>query len=162
MIWDMRIGELASAADASVRALRYYEQQGLLASRRRANGYREYDEHATVRVRNIRVLLDAGLTCADIRSFDACLDRELDAGQACSEAAALVEHRLHAVRERIEALVAVRVALEDELRRLRSGAHGQRGTAGVRRPPVPLPGPVRRRASPAPHAADPPAARAGA
>ena len=145
MIKGMRIGELARATGVSVRALRYYEQQGLLAPHRRTNGYREYEEAAAVRVRNIRMLLDGGLTCEDIRSLDACLDHELRDRPACAEAADLVEHRLHAVRERIDALVAVRTALEAELLTLRSGARGCHGDLAVRRPPAPLPSAVRPR-----------------
>ncbi|MGH3121741.1 MAG: MerR family DNA-binding transcriptional regulator, partial [Streptosporangiaceae bacterium] len=34
----MRIGELASKTGASVRSLRYYEQQGLLAAERSPSG----------------------------------------------------------------------------------------------------------------------------
>ena len=42
----MRIGELSKATGASTRALRYYEQQGLLSSNRRSNGYREFTASA--------------------------------------------------------------------------------------------------------------------
>lgn len=41
----MRIGELARRTGVSVRALRYYEEQGLLVPARAANGYREYTEY---------------------------------------------------------------------------------------------------------------------
>ena len=40
----MRIGELAERAGVSTRALRYYEEQGLISARRAHNGYRDYDE----------------------------------------------------------------------------------------------------------------------
>lgn len=75
----MRIGELARATGASARALRHYEQAGLISSERAANGYRVYDERAVVRVRNIRYLLDAGLTLDDVRVFLPCLDGDLAA-----------------------------------------------------------------------------------
>jgi DNA-binding transcriptional MerR regulator len=57
----MRIGDLARRTGASPRALRYYEEQGLLRPNRRASGYREYDERATRTVQHIRLLLSAGL-----------------------------------------------------------------------------------------------------
>ena len=47
----MRIGELATKAGVSVRALRYYEEQGLLASIRSPRGQRLYADEAADRVR---------------------------------------------------------------------------------------------------------------
>ena len=38
----MRIGELAQAAAVSRDTLRFYEQRGLIAAQRSANGYRHY------------------------------------------------------------------------------------------------------------------------
>lgn len=73
----MRIGELAAATGTTPRALRHYEQEGLIGSTREANGYRDYDERAAVRVRNIRYLLDTGLTLADVRCFAGCLDGDM-------------------------------------------------------------------------------------
>jgi DNA-binding transcriptional MerR regulator len=57
----MRIGELSGRTGVSVRLLRYYEEQGLLAPARRPSGYREYREDDVERVRRIRLLLAAGL-----------------------------------------------------------------------------------------------------
>jgi len=45
-------------AGTTVRALRHYEQAGLIVSERAHNGYRIYDGSAAVRVRNIRLLLN--------------------------------------------------------------------------------------------------------
>jgi DNA-binding transcriptional MerR regulator len=58
----MRIGELATRAGVSVRSLRYYEQQNLLASERSSNGQRHYSESAVDRVRLIQQLYAAGLS----------------------------------------------------------------------------------------------------
>ena len=58
----MRIGELADRAGVSTRALRYYEEQGLLCSSRTAGGQRAYPRSAEDRVRLIRELYTAGLT----------------------------------------------------------------------------------------------------
>src|SRR4051812_6144593 len=60
----MQIGELSERTGASVRSLRYYEQQGLLESARRPNGYREYPPNAVATVETIRALLDIGLSTA--------------------------------------------------------------------------------------------------
>jgi len=69
----MQIGELAERAGVSTRALRYYEQQGLIAARRTANGYRDYDESNVRLVEEIRTLLAAGFTLDDARPFVECL-----------------------------------------------------------------------------------------
>lgn len=58
----MRIGELAAAAGVSTRALRYYEDHGLLTSERSSSGQRHYGADAIDRVRWIRALFAAGLS----------------------------------------------------------------------------------------------------
>lgn len=63
----MRIGELSAATGVSRRSLRYYEQQGLLRSRRSANAYREYEPDAVERVAFIQDLFSAGLSSQLIR-----------------------------------------------------------------------------------------------
>ncbi|MEV4630625.1 MerR family transcriptional regulator [Micromonospora sp. NPDC049523] len=102
----MRIGELARACGVSTRSVRYYEQQGLIAPRRASNGYREYDELAVVRVRNIRELLESGLTVEDIRlSIEkGCLDRPLSTLPMCPDAIRIAADRLGALDRRIAAL----------------------------------------------------------
>jgi DNA-binding transcriptional MerR regulator len=69
----MRIGELSRRSGVSVRALRYYEEQGLLASRRCPNGYREYDESALSRVGQIQLLYSAGLCSSKIVELLPCI-----------------------------------------------------------------------------------------
>jgi DNA-binding transcriptional MerR regulator len=101
----VRIGELARRAGTSPRSLRYYEQQGLLDSHRRDNGYREYDESAVVRVRNIRALLEAGLSCDEIGQLGECLSRDLTDEPICEPALALYRRRLRAVQSRIAELL---------------------------------------------------------
>ncbi|NOK01502.1 MerR family DNA-binding transcriptional regulator [Myxococcus xanthus] len=46
----MNIGELALRTGCSARSIRHYEKAGLLASRRRANGYRDFDAESVSRV----------------------------------------------------------------------------------------------------------------
>lgn len=57
----MRIGELSQRSGVSVRALRYYEQQGLLPARRTSGGHREFLDCAPQRVAWIRRLYASGL-----------------------------------------------------------------------------------------------------
>ena len=116
----MRIGELARRTGATARALRYYEERGLLGPGRGSNGYREYGPEAVMRVRNIRRLLEAGLTSDDVRELDGCLGRDLDQEPTCQNAVALYAERLAAVERRIDALVDVHRSLRNELDRLRT------------------------------------------
>ncbi|MFB4293336.1 MerR family transcriptional regulator [Nonomuraea sp. ATR24] len=117
----MRIGELARRTGTTTRALRYYEQQGLLTAARGGNGYREYDPSAETLVRNIRTLLAAGLTSDDIRQISGCLTVDLAGEPPCDAAVKLYEQRLRTVEERMDTLADLRSRLQAELRALRSG-----------------------------------------
>lgn len=70
----MRIGELAGRSGASVRSLRYYEQQGLLHPRRTAGSQRVYDDEAVERVVLIRRLMAAALSTTVIADVLPCID----------------------------------------------------------------------------------------
>jgi DNA-binding transcriptional MerR regulator len=70
----MRIGEVAAQTGASVRALRYYEEQGLLSAQRTASAQRVYAADSVERVRLLRRLYNAGLTSKTIASLLPCVD----------------------------------------------------------------------------------------
>jgi DNA-binding transcriptional MerR regulator len=92
----MRIGELATKTGVSVRALRYYEEQGLLASERSEGGQRHYGDKAVDRVRMIQQLYAAGISSASILEMLPCLVT----GVASPEVLArLREHRSSVVRQ---------------------------------------------------------------
>lgn len=82
---------------ASARSLRHYEQQGLIASERRANGYREFGPETARTVRRIKALLAMGLSTELIRDVLPC------DGEAGPDAAAcpLLAERLAAVRDQM-------------------------------------------------------------
>ncbi|WP_345443298.1 MerR family transcriptional regulator [Actinoallomurus vinaceus] len=120
----MRIGKLARAAGTTVRALRYYEEHGLLHARRSPNGYRDYDESAVLRVRNIRRLLAAGFTADEVRAFSPCLDQPSAGDGACPESVAAITRKLAALDEEITALARMRDRLAVELRRVRGESAG--------------------------------------
>ncbi|MFB7508123.1 MerR family transcriptional regulator [Streptomyces broussonetiae] len=117
----MRIGELAAATGTTPRALRHYEQAGLIASERAANGYRVYAAAAAVRVRNIRHLLDAGLTLDDVRVFLPCLDGDVTAGPVAAKGIRVARDRLAVLDARIAAQTQVRDRLAAALRAADAG-----------------------------------------
>lgn len=66
----MRIGELAEASGTTTKALRFYEDAGLLpAPERTAAGYRDYSPDVISRLAFIRRSQAAGLTLAQIREI---------------------------------------------------------------------------------------------
>ncbi|XVV05220.1 MerR family transcriptional regulator [Actinosynnema sp. CA-248983] len=70
----MKIGDLARLTGVSVRALRYYEEEGLVRPARGENGYRCFDERDVEVVRQIRGLIEAGLPTRIIRDVLPYLD----------------------------------------------------------------------------------------
>jgi DNA-binding transcriptional MerR regulator len=69
----VRIGELAERTGVSVRSLRYYEEQELLASERSPGGQRVYDDDAVDRVELIQLFFGAGLSSADVLQLLPCV-----------------------------------------------------------------------------------------
>jgi MerR family transcriptional regulator, redox-sensitive transcriptional activator SoxR len=62
----MPIGELARRAGVAASALRFYEQQGLIAGGRSAGGRRQYPRHVLRRVAFIRAAQAVGLALDEI------------------------------------------------------------------------------------------------
>jgi DNA-binding transcriptional MerR regulator len=112
----MRIGDLAARTGASVRALRYYEEQGLLSAGRSPSGQRQYPESAVERVRLVRQLYAAGLSSRTIAEL---LPRVVD-GRATP---ALLD-RLAEERDRIDTQVAELLSTRARLDSVITGATG--------------------------------------
>ncbi|CNE88566.1 MerR family transcriptional regulator [Mycobacterium tuberculosis] len=93
----IRIGEVARGAGVSVRAVRYYEEQGLLIAERSPSGQRLYRQDAIPRVRFFQQMFAAGLTSRRITELLPCLD----SGHTDAEQRAM----LRAERDRIQAKV---------------------------------------------------------
>ncbi|TDC98132.1 MerR family transcriptional regulator [Actinomadura sp. 7K507] len=120
----MRIGELARRTGVSTRSLRYYEERGLLASRRDRNGYRRYGDEAVVLVNNLRHLLGAGLSVENVREFGSCLASPDLGSSPCAPALEVYEQRLRVLDERIAALAHVRSDLAAQAEHLRTRTAG--------------------------------------
>lgn len=111
----MRIGEVARHAGVSTRALRYYEEQGLLEAERTFGGQRLYTDAAVERVRLIQQLFTAGLPSKTILR----LLPFIDAGQGNEE----VFELMAAERNRISATIADLAAARDALDQMIEIAH---------------------------------------
>jgi DNA-binding transcriptional MerR regulator len=70
----LRIGQLAERSGVSVRALRYYEEHGLLKAERTPAGQRVYPESAVEKVRFFQQMYAAGLTSRNIAELLPCID----------------------------------------------------------------------------------------
>ena len=111
----MRIGELGSRAGVSTRTLRHYEELGLLEARRRANGYREYDEGDLRVVAEIRSLVELGFALEETRPFVECLRAGHPTGASCPGSRAVQRRKLAEVDEWLARLSAVRAELLAQL-----------------------------------------------
>jgi len=101
----LTIGQLASYAGVTIRAVRHYHQIGLLPEPERdASGYRAYDAAAVVRLIRIRTLAEAGVPLARVRELldadaqpFAAATAEID-GQLRAQIRQLQEHRRRIAR----------------------------------------------------------------
>lgn len=107
----MRIGELAEASGTTAKALRFYEDKGLVSpAGRTPAGYRDYTEDAIARVDFIHRGKAAGLTLAQIREIVEIRDR----GQPpCEHVRDLLEARLTDLDAHISQLVGLRDTIAD-------------------------------------------------
>ena len=124
----MRIGELAGRAGTTTRALRFYESQGLLAARRSANGYREYDEEDLRLVNEILALQAVGLSLDETRPFVECLRAGHETGDSCADSVEVYRRKLAEVDACLDRLSSVRASL---LAKLAHALARQPGPCGV-------------------------------
>jgi DNA-binding transcriptional MerR regulator len=96
----MKIGQLAERTGISTKAIRYYEDIGVLPRpERAANGYRNYEPAAAERISFIQDAQSAGMTLTEIQSI-----LELrDGGQStCGHVIEALENRLGKVGQRMK------------------------------------------------------------
>lgn len=126
----MRIGELAQRTGVSVRSLRYYESQGLLAATRTPGGQRDYAESAVDRVIRIQEMYAAGLPSRLLAQLLPCI-HDTD-GTPNATATPWLTTTLAAERDRIDHQIKdlhrTRAVLDEVIR----AAQGEGG--GITRP----------------------------
>jgi DNA-binding transcriptional MerR regulator len=111
----MRISDLAAEAGVTVKAVRYYESQGLLKPRRESNGYRAYDEDDVLVVREVKALLSLGLTAEQTYPFIECLRAGNERADVCPASLTAYRTRIADVDRRIAELSDLRTRLTDLL-----------------------------------------------
>lgn len=97
----MQISELAQRTGVSARALRHYEERGLLHPERSSGGYRDYSELDIVRVARIKTMINAGLNTQAIRKYFECA-RDGEHGTTM-EMCPHLRSELEAIAERLSA-----------------------------------------------------------
>lgn len=108
----LRIGDLAKRSGKTARAVRLYEEKGLLGpALRTEGGHRLYAEDALARLEWIDKLQVLGLSLGEIKRFVEDLVGAETAPLAMAQARSMFERKLTEVREQIVALA----ALESEL-----------------------------------------------
>ncbi len=108
----MRIGELARSAGVSVRAIRYYEELGLLRPRERSRGgFRLFGPENVRRLTVIRFLQQVGLPLMEIRQI--LLAKNLAGGSRDTVAFLLktFRDRLRKIEQNMAALNAMKIEI---------------------------------------------------
>lgn len=118
----MRIGEVAAQAGVSVRALRYYEEQGLVVAGRTPAGQRRYTPDVVDRVRFIQHLYAAGLGSKAVARILPCMDH----GVLTEE----MHDRLLAERARVQSQLTELTATLDTLDAVIRAGQARRGGPG--------------------------------
>ena len=117
---EYTVHELAHISNASVRTLHYYEEQGLLAPRRRENGYRVYGPADVQRLQQILLYRQADMPLAQIRGIlNAPASVQVDA----------LHRQLEALRSRREQLDSLVSTVETMIRE----AEGMAGATAANR-----------------------------
>ncbi|MET4043052.1 MerR family transcriptional regulator [Bradyrhizobium sp. RT6a] len=107
----MRIGELSRRTGVSVRMLRYYEGEGLLAPLRTDSGYRDYGLAEEETVRRIKMLGGAGMTLETIKRLLPCVRNNDPTFTPCNELRKILTQQVGLIDERIETLSESRTIL---------------------------------------------------
>lgn len=108
----MKIGELADRTGVSARALRYYEEKGVLRPDRTPSGYRIFATSDIRKVAHIQTLLAAGHGMDLIGEILACLSGESLLLDDCRER---LEAKRRRITDDIDQLIHTRSLLDDLL-----------------------------------------------
>ncbi len=113
----MKIGQLAERTGVSAKAIRYYEEIGVLPpARREPNGYRDYEPAAADRIGFIQDAQSAGMSLLEIQMI---LDLRDHGESTCGHVIASLETHLAEVDRQMSDLERTRRRLGEIIRRAR-------------------------------------------
>ncbi len=113
----MNIGEAAERSGLPAKTIRYYEEIGLLAAPRSANGYRAYGEREVGLLAFLARARSLGFTIEDCRAL---VDLYQDRARASADVKALAQGRIDEIDAKMRELAAMRATLS----RLVHACHG--------------------------------------
>jgi DNA-binding transcriptional MerR regulator len=129
---ELRIGDLAKATKKTARALRLYEEMGLLTpGERSAGGYRLYGAEAIERVNWIAKLQDLGLSLNDIQDAVKGTAASAVPRDAMAHVRRLFEERLLDLTSQVARLEDLKVELKDAIQYLDGCAPCEVSDAGA-------------------------------
>lgn len=115
----MLIGEVARAAGMTPKALRFYEEQGILPpARRGANGYRQYGNDSVARLDFIARGRAAGLSVSQLRSILAVRE---PGNAPCAHVRDVLAGQLAELDSKIAELTALRAGVADSYAAVAAG-----------------------------------------
>lgn len=121
---NWKIGDLARHVQKSTRALRLYEDLGLLGCAvRTEGGHRLYTDDALVRLAWIDKLQLLGISLQEMRSFLDALAAAQQGPQAMEQVRSIFEEKLAEVRAKVESLRGLQSELEESLQYLETCTH---------------------------------------
>ena len=111
-----QVGDLASICGKSVRAIRLYEEKGLLKPAKRSQGgYRLYDENSLVRLNWILQMQRLGFSLTEIASISYNLDHADTAPEAMAQMRDLFTNKLLDISKKVKDLEELSEELENAL-----------------------------------------------
>jgi DNA-binding transcriptional MerR regulator len=115
LVARMKVGELARKTGKTVRALRLYEEMGLLQPARSEGGFRMYGPDEAARVYWISKLQDMGFSLAQICNLVATVESFSSAPEAMQSLREMFRGRLDATRTQVEKLLQLERDLSESL-----------------------------------------------
>lgn len=111
----MKIGELARKTGKSVRALRHYEELGLLGAERSEGNFRLYGADGLARVYWISKLQDMGFSLMQVQALITTVESSGTAPEAMQSLRELFKSRLQDTRAQVERLMQLERDLAESL-----------------------------------------------
>lgn len=119
-----RIGEISSLTGLSVRTIRYFEEEGLLSSKRTDGGQRTYSDQDLVYIKRIMELKGLGFKLSEINRIFQLKKEDESGNKRRKELLRIYTERLEEDRKKLEVLKGHIDELEWHIRQLEKAEDG--------------------------------------